>query len=84
MLLCDDFFFRYAATREKVKCVNREDRFRFKKAIVNREYDDYQNIQILRIDGCRFREHIAPRYFRRSLHLVTLFAVRREQRTGGV
>lgn len=41
--------------------------------------------EILRcVDGFRFREHIAPRYFRRSLHLVTLFAVRREQRAGGV
>lgn len=38
----------------------------------------------LRVDGFRFREHVTPRYFRRSLHLVTLFPIRREQRTGGV
>lgn len=35
-------------------------------------------------DGLRFREHAAPRYFRRSLHLVTLFAIRREQWTGSI
>lgn len=33
---------------EKGKGTNREDRFRFKKAIVNREYDDYRNIRIRR------------------------------------
>lgn len=32
----------------KGKGTNREDRFRFKKAIVNREYDDYRNIRIRR------------------------------------
>lgn len=39
----------------------------------------------IRIGGRRFRsEDTAPRYFRRSLHLVTLFTVWREQRAGGV
>ena len=33
---------------EKGKGMNREDRFRFKKAIVNREYDDYRNNRIRR------------------------------------
>ena len=91
-LLRGDLLFYCAATRwgegKGVKCESRgpisihesdcQSRIRWLS-----EYEIRWN-PAMRVDGFRFREHIAPRYFRRSLHLVTLFAVRREQRAGGV
>lgn len=86
------FFFGYAGR------TGRRERRKEKERIERTGFDSRKRLSIantmiigiiefdesLRFDGFRFREHVTPRYFRRSLHLVTLFPIRREQRTGGV